>query len=66
MAVSYNNLWKLLIDKEINKGEFQKQCSISGGTMQNLRDNMPVHLKVMERICLELDCKIEDIVEIKK
>lgn len=65
LAVSYNGLWKLLIDKDINKGDFMKQCSLSGGIMQNLRDNNPVHLKVIERICTELKCNIEDVVEIK-
>ena len=61
--VSYNKLWKLLIDKEMSKGDFMDRCKISSGTMQNLRDNLPVHLKVIERICLELDCNIEDILE---
>ena len=41
-----------------------EKCKMSSGTMQNLRDNMPVHLKVIERVCLELDCKIEDVLEI--
>ena len=41
-----------------------EKCKMSSGTMQNLRDNMPVHLKVIERICLELDCKIEHVLEI--
>lgn len=66
MSVSYNGLWKLLIDKEISKGELINRCGLSGGVTQSLRNNHPVHLKVIERICLELDCKIEDVVEIKK
>lgn len=66
MSVSYNGLWKLLIDKEISKGDFMNKCGLAGGVMHNLRNNNPVHLKVIERICLELDCHIEDIVEIKK
>ena len=64
--VSYNKLWKLLIDKEMSKGDFMDKCKMSSGTMQNLRDNMPVHLKVIERICLELDCNVEDILEFKR
>ena len=64
--ISYNKLWKLLIDKEMSKGDFMDRCKISSGTMQNLRDNLPVHLKVIERICLELDCNIEDILEFKR
>lgn len=64
--VSYNKLWKLLIDKEMSKGDFMDKCKMSSGTMQNLRDNMPVHLKVIERICLELDCNVEDVLEFKR
>ena len=64
--ISYNKLWKLLIDKEMSKGDFMEKCKMSSGTMQNLRDNLPVHLKVVERICLELDCNVEDVLEIKR
>lgn len=64
--ISYNKLWKLLIDKEMSKGEFVDKCKIPSGTMQNMRDNQPVHLKVIERICLELDCNVEDVLEIKR
>ena len=63
--ISYNKLWKLLIDKEMSKGEFVDKCKIPSGTMQNMRDNQPVHLKVIERICLELNCNVEDVLEIK-
>ena len=62
--ISYNKLWKLLIDKEMSKGDFIDKCKIPSGTMQSIRDGQPVHLKVIERICLELDCNIEDILEI--
>ena len=64
--ISYNKLWKLLIDKEMSKGDFVDKCKIPSGTMQNMRDGQPVHLKVVERICLELDCNVEDILEIKR
>ena len=64
--ISYNKLWKLLIDKEMSKGEFVDKCKIPSGTMQNMRDNQPVHLKVIERICLELNCNVEDVLEIKR
>ena len=64
--ISYNKLWKLLIDKEMSKGDFMDKCKMSSGTMQNLRDNMPVHLKVIERICMELDCNVEDVLEFKR
>ena len=50
----------------MSKGEFINLCKIPSGTMQSLRDNLPVHLKVIERICLELDCNVEDVLEIKR
>lgn len=62
--ISYNKLWKLLIDKNMSKSDFIEQCKMSSGTMQSLRDNIPVHLKVIERICFELNCKVEDVLEI--
>lgn len=64
VLISYNKLWKLLIDKDMSKGDFIERCKMSSGTMQSLRDNLPVHLKVIERICLELNCKVEDVLEI--
>ena len=64
VLISYNKLWKLLIDKDMSKGNFIERCKMSSGTMQSLRDNLPVHLKVIERICLELNCKVEDVLEI--
>lgn len=66
MGVSYNRLWKLLIDKEMGKMEFMEKCKLSSGIMQNLRENKAIHLKAIERICEELDCNIEDIAEIMK
>ena len=50
----------------MSKGDFMDKCKMSSGTMQNLRDNMPVHLKVIERICMELDCNVEDVLEFKR
>ena len=64
VLISYNKLWKLLIDKDMSKGDFIERCKMSSGTMQSLRDNLPVHLKVIERICLELNFKVEDVLEI--
>jgi DNA (cytosine-5)-methyltransferase 1 len=65
MALSYNRLWKLLIDKKISRGEFTELSELPSGTMTKLRNNIPVHLKVIEKICDKLECKIEDVVEIK-
>ena len=65
MAISYNNLWKTLIDKGINKSELCKKVKISTSTMAKMTNGEPVNLSTLERICKELDCSIEDVVEIK-
>ena len=64
MAISYNNLWKTLIDKGINKSELCKKVKISTSTMAKMTNGEPVNLSTLERICKELDCNIEDVVEI--
>lgn len=66
MAVSYNKLWKLLIDKNMNKVKLCDQAKISKGTMAKMTNNEPVTLTIIERICEELDCDISDVVEITK
>ena len=56
MAISYNNLWKLLIDKEMNKGDLCNKAKISKGTMAKMT--------VIEKICDALQCDIGDVVQI--
>jgi DNA-binding Xre family transcriptional regulator len=51
MAVSYKKLWKLMIDKDINKGKLCEAADISAGTMAKMSKDEPVTLKVIERIC---------------
>lgn len=66
MAISYNGLWKLLIDNGMNKGELCKKTGLSSSTMAKMTNNESVKLSVIERICKELDCNIGDIVEYVK
>lgn len=63
MAVSYKKLWKVMIDKDINKTELCQITGISPGTMAKMTKDEPVTLKVLEKICDELNCDIGDIVE---
>jgi len=63
MAVSYNNLWKLLIDKKTNKSELCKTLKISSSTMAKMTNEEMVAMSVLEKICAELECNIGDIVE---
>ena len=63
MAVSYNNLWKLMIDKKINKSELCKTVKISSSTMAKMSNEEMVAMPILEKICAELDCNIGDIME---
>lgn len=64
--ISYDPLWKLLIDKNMTKTELRENVGFSTNTLAKLSKNDSVTLGILEKICLYLDCKIEDIVEIKK
>lgn len=63
--ISYDRLWKTLIDKHMKKTELRDRIGISNATLAKLGKNEPVNLKIIETICRELQCNIEDVVEIK-
>ncbi len=62
--VSYNNLFKLLIDKGIKKTELAKMADISQTTLAKLSKNQYVSMDVLVKICDSLDCSFDAIVEI--
>lgn len=64
--ISYNPLWKTLIDKDMKKMDLVKITGISNGTLAKLGKNESVSLSIIDKICIALDCDISDIVEIKK
>ena len=64
--ISYDPLWKLLIDKNMTKTELRENVGFSTNTLAKLSKNEAVTLSTLEKICLYLGCKIENIVEIKK
>ena len=64
MAYSYNKLWKLMIDKKINKTRLRQEAGITSNAMTNMGKDMPVSVEVLAKICCVLDCTIDDIVEI--
>lgn len=65
MAVCYNNLWKLLIDKRMKKTELCNAIGISSSTMAKLAKEEHVAMSILEKICAELDCNIADVMEFK-
>lgn len=64
MSVNYNKLWKLLIDKNMNKKDLRELAQISTGTMAKLSKNENVTTGVLVKICDALQCDIADIMEI--
>lgn len=62
MAVDYSNLWKLLIDKHMNKSQLREAAQISTNAIAKLGRNETVSLDTLEKICVSLSCKIEDVV----
>ena len=64
MKISYKRLWKLLIDRDLSKGEFRKITGISSATSSKLLHSETVSSDVLLRICTALNCKIEDIMEV--
>lgn len=63
LKLSYNNLWKLLIDKNMNKTELRKCSGISSSTLNKLSNGENVNTSSLLKICDALDCKLEDIIE---
>ncbi len=63
MAANYANLWKILIDKNINKTTLREMSGISTGTLAKLGKNEYVSTEVLEKICRALDCEVGDIIE---
>lgn len=64
MKLSYNKLWKLLIDSGIKKGELRERARISQSTMAKLAKNQNVTTEILLKICSVLKCNIGDIVEV--
>lgn len=64
MSISYDNLWKLLIDNHMKKKELKEAIAVSSSTMAKLAKNEVVSLEVLVKICKILRCDIGDIVEV--
>lgn len=64
MAVNYNRLWKLLIDKGITKTEMRKREGISTTVLAKMGKNETVSMNTLARIAVVMECGLDDIVEI--
>lgn len=65
MAISYDKLWKLLIDKKLNKTQLKDEAGLSTNVVAKLGRNESVSLESIEKICIALHCNIGDIVDIQ-
>lgn len=65
MSISYRRLWKLLIDLNLKKTDLRTKAGLSSSTIAKLSQNKTVQSDVLDRICVALNCKIEDIMEIE-
>lgn len=66
MKISYNKLFKLLIDKNLKRKDLCKLAQISDATMAKLGKGANVNTEILVRICKALNCDICDIMEIEK
>jgi len=63
MAVSYNKLWKLLVDRKMSQADLRKASEVSPNTMTKLRRDEPVMMNVLDKICGTLGCNYGDIMD---
>lgn len=63
MILNYNKLWKLMIDKGINKTQLREMTGITTNILAKLGKNESVQVEILVKICNILKCKIDDIVE---
>lgn len=66
MSICYDRLWKLLIDKKMNRTELKEVSGISFNVLARLGKNEPVSFESIEKICFALNCNIENVVEIQR
>ena len=64
MAMNYNKLWKLLIDRNLIKKDLREIAGLSTNVIAKMGKGGDVSTEVLRKICKALDCKIKDIVEI--
>jgi len=64
VTISYNRLWKLLIDKGIKRTELKRLAGVSTNVIAKLGKNEPVAMETLAKICTALQCGLDEIVDI--
>ena len=66
IKITYKPLWKMLIDREMSKTDLRKKTQIAPSTFTKMNNDQQVSLDILARICVELKCGFDDIVEIEQ
>lgn len=66
MTISYDKLWKLLIDKKINRTDLKNMAGISFNVLAKMGRNEYISMESLCKICAALNCDLGDIVEVEK
>lgn len=66
MSISYNGLWKLLIDKNMKKMDLVEKIGISSSTLAKMSKGEAVSMSIMTKICKELDCDFGDLINYER
>ncbi|NLO45336.1 MAG: helix-turn-helix domain-containing protein [Clostridiales bacterium] len=66
MRISYNKLWKMLIDKEMQKRDLQEAAGISSASIAKLGKSENITTDILIKICEALNCDLNDIMETKR
>lgn len=62
MTVSYISLWKILLDKGLKKQDLVEHAGLSSATVAKMGKGEPVSNKVLDKICIYLECSVNDII----
>jgi DNA (cytosine-5)-methyltransferase 1 len=66
MLINYNKLWKLLIDKKMNRTALKESAGISFNVLAKMGKGEAVSMESMLKVCKALDCDISDVMEVLK
>ena len=64
MKISYKKLWKLLIDRDLKKADLARKANLSTYTINKMNSNENINIETIGKICLALNCKIDDILDV--
>lgn len=65
IKVTYRPLWKLLIDRKMSKSDLRKRTHIAASTFTKMNNDQMVSLDVIARICYELGCTFDEVLELE-